>query len=134
MTVEVFRVDVHTEVQGLSSIPVPHVFRCQPRASQSVLTMDGAGLLVRGDVFANEASPDHRAPKTGTFASPPTGRGHFTRAGQEVLTVDGIAVVTRAGRLETCDEIRPEMSCLAATRLDGATPLEVDGQPALPGR
>jgi hypothetical protein len=130
----VLRVCIHPEQVGPVTVPVPHLFRARPRGSQRLLMVGSEPALVEGDVFTNEAAPDHRSPKAGAFTVPPSGRGRFTAAGQALLLVAGRPVVSRAGSLTTCCTVMPIVPCRTAAFLPGQALLFIQQSPALLGQ
>jgi hypothetical protein len=126
--------DQHLEQRGTSVSLVPHRFRCDFRAAQGLLTVDGLGAICAGDRFAHERGPDHHAPKSGSFVAAPTGRGEWTDAGQGLLFVDGRAVVTLAGRLTRCDDVCPEATSRRAVVAGDSDLLYADGARVVLGR
>lgn len=133
MRIRVERMDLHFESTASGSVPVPHLFTAIPEAPRCPLLVGSAPALVQGDSFRNESS-DHRQPKVGAFASAPNQRGCFRAAGQTRLFVYGKPVITRAGRLETCNEGLREISCSSATVALGKASVFVNGAPVMCGR
>src|SRR5258706_1802674 len=99
--------DQHWEQRGTSTTLVLHRFYCRLMATQSLLSVDTLGVVLVGDRFAHERGPDHDSPKSGSFVTPPTKRGEWKKAGQDLLFVDGRAAVTMAGELTRCDDVTP---------------------------
>lgn len=134
--VSVHLYDIHVEVmRGGATVPIPHKFQSRPLASQSVVRMEDAGLLVEGDSFRNEAVPDHRKTKRGkAFARGRLSeRGSFFDSGQTLVRVGGRPVVIRAGRLETCCEGIRQKDNAVSTRLHREALLFIEGHPVFTG-
>lgn len=137
MPARIFRTDdLHVELAGPTSLgPIPHPFEAAPEATQTTLHVADHPLLREGDGFDHTGASHHK-PQAGTaFASPAgvTKKGQFTDAGQHVLFVNGVPVMTLAGRLETCSDAARETTCDAAVLLADVPPLFLDGSPVLPG-
>ena len=127
MSATVDRTDIHFEIVSLSVQAVDHPFESQPRASQTVLRVDGEACLVEGDEFPNESpSQSCRAPQRGSLITPAPAKGSFIRAGQSVLRVNGARVMTKDGTLRTCCQVLPEMPCSSAVEVNDAGRLQVD--------
>jgi len=129
--------DMHGEMAGPASLgPIPHRFKASPRATQRVLAVAGEPLLREGDTFRHEGTSHHKPQAGNSFvrAADVTGKGQFTVAGQQLLLVNGVAVMTLAGSLETCSDAARETTCEAAILLSQYPPLLVNDRPVLPGQ
>jgi hypothetical protein len=137
MPARIFRSDdVHVEIAGIIPLgPIPHLFEAMPAATQTSLAVAGNLLLCKGDGF-DHVGASHHQPQAGTVFANPAGvtkKGRFTAAGQSVLFINKMPVMTLAGNLETCSDAARETTCDAAVLLADVPPLFVDGSPVLPG-
>ena len=96
--------DLHMVVTPNGAVvPTLCSFMVTPRATQSVLKVDGRAALVKGNSVRNR---QRHVPIGGTFQIQPANEGRFVTPGQGILRVDGKPVVVEQGMMETCDDVQ----------------------------
>ena len=129
----VCRIDIHSETTPSGvTVSVPQVVRAVPRATQSLVRMQGEAVLRRGDRF----SCQHR-PQVGTWTTPlpdGTGAGELAHPGQLIVRIQGIPVVTLAGTNIACTEGVREMQNRATASLTKRSLATIKGAAVLTGK
>src|SRR5262245_9609439 len=137
MPASVFRPDdVHVEQAGLSTLgPVAHLFEASPEATQHCVYVNGFPLLRVGDEF-NHIGASHHAPRLGSAFLNPSGvtaKGQFESTGHDLVRVNGVTVMTLAGKLSTCSDAARQTSCKSSIVLTEPATLTINYSEVLTG-